>query len=158
MTRAELTTVATVHDEGSWLFTVADEHGNEEEILLVPCEGSVEAWVNKCTHEFQRLDRGFGSPVRNGDLLCPKHGSTFDTCSGYCDNGEAAETTLVDVGIEIEGRADAGPDAETGTDTSTDAGSEDAMVLLADDGYSFRHEGPIESDDEGPSSTSHLSF
>lgn len=92
--------------------------------------------MNECTHEFQRLDRGFGAAIREGEIVCPKHGSTFDTCSGYCDNGEAAETTLVDVGIEV------------------DAGT----VYLTDDGYSFRHEGAIESDDEGPSSTSHLSF
>jgi nitrite reductase/ring-hydroxylating ferredoxin subunit len=141
MVRAELTTVGTVYEEGSWLFTVADDHGNEEEVLLVPCEGGVEAWVNKCTHEFQRLDRGFGSPIRDGEILCPKHGSTFDTCSGYCDNGEAAETTLVDVSVEIESHA-----------TSE-------RVFLSDESYTFRHEGPIDDgDDDMPSPTSHLSF
>ena len=140
MARAELTTVATVHEEGSWLFTVADEYGNEEEVLLVPCEESVEAWVNKCTHEFQRLDRGFGSPIRDGEILCPKHGSTFDSCTGYCDNGDAADTTLVSVAVETE----------------TQATSE--RVFLADNDYSFHHEGPIDDGDDGPSSTSHLSF
>lgn len=165
MARAELTTVATVHEEGSWLFTVADDYGDEEEVLLVPCEEGIEAWVNKCTHEFQRLDRGFGAPIREvqgsppdssettgtegaggREIVCPKHGSTFDTCSGYCDNGKAAETTLVSVAIDIEEDGDVGGDAENGT------------VFLADESYAFRHEGEIGSDDEGPSSTSHLSF
>lgn len=135
MTRAELTTVNAVRDEGSWLFTVADDYGIEKEVILVPCEEGVEAWVNECTHELQRLDRGFGAPIREGEIVCPKHGSAFDTCSGYCDDGEAAETTLASVGIEVEG------------DT----------VFLDDEGYTFRHEGEIE-DGEGPSSTSHLSF
>ena len=148
MARAELTTVEAVHEQGSWLFTVSDDYGNEEEVLLVPCEGGVEAWVNKCTHEFQRLDRGFGSPIRNGEIICPKHGSTFDPCSGYCDNGEAAETTLVDVDIEIE----------TGTETDADVHDGTETVFLVDDASSFRHEGAIGEDSEGPSSTSHLSF
>jgi len=136
MARAELTTVESVHDEGSWLFTAVDDYGNEEEIVLLPCEDSVEAWVNKCPHEFQRLDRGFGAAVRDGEVICPKHGSSFDTCSGYCDNGEAKDTTLVDVDLTIE----------------------DGTVYLADENYVYRHDGGIDSGDEGPSSTSHLSF
>lgn len=154
MARAELTTVDRVHEAESWLFTVADEYGNEEEVLLVPCEEGVEAWVNKCTHEFQRLDRGFGSPIRDGEILCPKHGSTFDTCSGYCDNGEAAETTLVSVEIEIDGDGDGDGDGDADGADGPNAGT----VFLADDVYSFRHEGPIDDGDDGPSSTSHLSF
>jgi nitrite reductase/ring-hydroxylating ferredoxin subunit len=140
MARAELTTVADIHEEGSWLCTVTDEYGNEEEVILVPCEDGVEAWVNTCPHEFQRLDRGFGTPIREGQVVCPKHGSMFDTCSGYCDNGPAAETTLVDVSLDIV--------AEDGAE----------VVYLDDEEYGFRHAGGIDDDSEGPSSTSHLSF
>ncbi|GAA0649930.1 Rieske (2Fe-2S) protein [Salarchaeum japonicum] len=150
MARAELTTVEAVHDERSWLFTVVDDYGNEEEVILVPCEDSVEAWVNTCPHEFQRFDRGTGAAMRertpeasSGDgeavgyqVICPKHGSMFDTCSGGCDNGEAAGTTLVDVDLAVE----------------------DGTVYLDDEDYVFRHEGGIDDTDEGPSSTSHLSF
>jgi nitrite reductase/ring-hydroxylating ferredoxin subunit len=158
-----LTTVETVREEGSWLFAVRDRHGAEDEVLVVPCEDesnrSVEAWVNRCTHEAQRLDRGFGAAMRDGQIICPKHGSMFDACSGYCDNGEAADTTLVSVDVAVEG----------------------GDVYLTDDGYEFLHEGSIEDggeddgggandgegddgdsgdddDDDMPSSTSHVGF
>ena len=35
----QLTTVETVQEEGSYLFTADDPHGNPEEVVLVPCEG-----------------------------------------------------------------------------------------------------------------------
>ncbi len=135
-----LTTVETVHDDGSWLFTVSDPNGTADEVVLVPCgEDGVEAWVNRCTHEAQRLDRGFGVAMRDGEMICPKHGSMFDACSGGCDNGDAAGTTLPGVDVTVE----------------------DGVVYLTDAAYAFRHEGGIEDGsggDDGPSSTSHLSF
>ncbi len=141
--RYRLTSVETVVEEGSWLFSVRDERGDTEEVILVPCEDGddpgVEAWVNRCTHEAQRLHReGIGTIVRNGEIVCPKHGSLFDTCSGYCDNGEAADTTLVSVSVTVE----------------------DGQVYLTDDDVDFLAQGRIDddSDDDGPSSTSHLRF
>lgn len=165
-----LTTAETVRDERSWLFTVRDRHDELDEVILVPCEDApaesegdtsgVEAWVNRCTHEAQRLDRGFGAPMRDGQVICPKHGSMFDTCSGHCDNGEAANTTLVGVEVTVE----------------------ESAVYLTDEDYEFVHEGSIaEGDDEAgggesgaetddqhngddsddddmPSSTSHIGF
>ncbi|MFC7027533.1 Rieske (2Fe-2S) protein [Halomicroarcula sp. GCM10025324] len=131
----ELADVETVHDEGSWLFTVEDPYGSLEEVVLVPCEDGVSAWVNRCTHEAQRFDTGRGVPMRDGQLVCPKHGSLFDACEGDCDNGEAAGTTLPGVAV------------------ATNRGT----VVLTDDDYTFRHEGGID-DDEGPDSTSHLSL
>jgi nitrite reductase/ring-hydroxylating ferredoxin subunit len=133
---AELTTVETVHEEGSWLFTVEDVYGEREEVLLVPCEDGVEAWVNNCTHEAQRLDRGMGAMMRDGGIICPKHGSIFDGCSGDCDNGKAAGTTLVDVDVAVE----------------------DGQVYLTDDGRSFSHAGAADADDDMPGSSSHLGF
>lgn len=130
-----LTTVETVREEDSWLFTVRDPYDEPDEVILVPCDedgteedgespndDGVRAWVNRCTHEAQRLDRGFGAAMRDGEIICPKHGSMFDACSGYCDNGHAADTTLVDVGVAVE----------------------DGDVFLADDGYEFVHEGSID--------------
>jgi len=157
--RTRLTSVDTVHEEGSWLFTARDQYGEPDEVVVVPCEGGAEAWVNRCTHEAQRLDRGFGAAMRDGQIICPKHGSMFDACSGYCDNGEAADTTLVSVDLAVE----------------------DGDVYLADDGYEFAHEGSIEDgpadegegdgngrssdgggeddeDDDMPDSTSHIGF
>jgi len=163
--QTRLTTAETVHDERSWLFTVRDRHDELDEVILVPCEddsaesdridSGVEAWVNRCTHEAERLDRGFGAAMRDGQVICPKHGSMFDACSGYCDNGDAANTTLVGVEVTVE----------------------EGDVYLTDDDYAFVHEGSIEDgdetddgkseansderdddDDDMPSSTSHIGF
>jgi len=140
--RTRLTTVETVTDRGSWLCTVRDPHGVEEEVILVPCPDEadpgtgVEAWMNRCTHEAQRLDRGFGAALRDGEIVCPKHGSMFDTCSGYCGNGDAADTTLPSVDIEVD----------------------DGQVYLTDGDVRFLYEGTKNDEDDGPSSTSHLQF
>ncbi|TYL39618.1 (2Fe-2S)-binding protein [Natronococcus pandeyae] len=141
--RHRLTSVEAVHEEGSWLFTVRDRHGANEEVILVPCtedEGEpVEAWINRCTHEDQRLHReGVGAVIRDGQLVCPKHGSMFETCSGYCDNGEAADTTLVSVDIDVE----------------------DGSVYLTDDDVTFLSAGSSgdDEDDDTPGSTSHIQF
>ena len=158
-TRYRLTSVDTVTDAGSWLFTASDGRGEDTEVVLVPCElpdrPPVEAWVNcsgvkprgicldssvnRCTHEDQRLYRGeIGAILRDGGIVCPKHGSIFDACSGYCDNGEAAESTLLSVDIELE----------------------DGQVYLTDENMTYLHDGPADDDDDddGPQSTSHLQF
>ena len=139
--RYRLTSVETVHEQGSWLFTVKGSQGDEQEVVLVPCEDGppVEAWVNRCTHEDQRLYReDIGAVIRDGGIVCPKHGSVFDACSGGCDNGPAADTTLFSVEIAVE----------------------NGQVYLTDDDLRFLRQGPAEDDDDedGPSSTSHLRF
>jgi len=145
-----LTTVETVRERGSWAFT-AREGDADREVLLVPCADEpdggtadpgrpVRAWVNRCTHEDQRLHReGVGAVTREGAVVCPKHGSAFDACEGSCDNGEAAGTTLRSVDVEVR----------------------DGAVFLTDGDLSYLREGlPDEDDgdDEGPSSSSHLTF
>jgi nitrite reductase/ring-hydroxylating ferredoxin subunit len=140
--RYRLTSVETVREEGSWLFTVQNGRGESQEVFLVPCEGAdadrpVNAWVNNCTHEAQRLHRdGIGAVVRDGGIVCPKHGSVFDACSGYCDNGDAADSTLLSVDIDVD----------------------DGQVYLVDGGVEFLYPGPAEDDDDDgmPSSTSHI--
>jgi nitrite reductase/ring-hydroxylating ferredoxin subunit len=134
--RTRLTDVETVRDAGSWLFTALDARGEETEVLLLPCEESVRAWVNRCMHESQRLDAGRGAAVRDGEVVCPRHGSTYDACSGDCDNGEAAGTTLVPVSVAVEG----------------------GTVYLDDGDYRFLRAGGADDGDDGPSSTSHLSL
>ena len=138
-----LTSVETVREEGSWLFTIRDEHGEKDEVILVPCDDGVEAWINRCTHESQRLDTGRGVAMRDGEMICPRHGSMFDACSGYCDNGPAADTTLPSVEITVE----------------------DGQVYLTDDDVDYIHEGQIDDgdgdgdeDDDSPASTSHISL
>jgi len=131
----QVTSVETVESDPPYLFTVENQRGEQEEVILVPCDDGVEAWINRCTHEAQRLERGHGASLRNGEIVCPKHGSLFDACEGDCDNGPAAGTTLVDVSVSVN-RGD---------------------IFLTDDDYSFLHEGGID-DDDGPGSTSHLRF
>ncbi|WP_436909263.1 Rieske (2Fe-2S) protein [Halosimplex marinum] len=147
---ARLTTVEDVREDGSFLFTATNSFDMEEEVIVVPCdeevaadggapvdgEGGVAAWINRCTHEAQRFDTGRGVPMRGGEIICPKHGSMFDACSGECDNGEAAGTTLPDVDVTVD----------------------DGDVFLTDDEYTFEHEGGVDDGDDGPSSTSHVGF
>ena len=149
MSGYRLTTVETVRDEGSWAFT-AREGDADREVFLVPCadepdeaDGSVDrpvrAWINRCTHEDQRLHREeVGAVTRGGSVVCPKHGSAFDACEGDCDNGEAAGTTLRSIGIDVR----------------------DGAVFLTDDDLTYLHEGlpNDDGDDEEPSSSSHLTF
>lgn len=139
----ELTTVEAVRDAGSWRFTVADVHGVKDEVLLVPCDdpdAPVQAYQNRCTHEDFRLDRGSGVVYRDGEITCPKHGATFSPCTGYCDNGDAKDTTLPSVEVACE----------------------DGVVHLVDEDYTFLHEGGIDGapdgDDGLPSSTSFVGF
>jgi len=141
--RYRLTSVETVRDDGSWAFTAREEGGEDVEVVLVPCGSAdgppVEAWVNRCTHEDQRLYReGVGAVTRDGGVVCPKHGSVFDPCSGFCDNGDAADSTLFDVEIEVD----------------------DGQVYLTDEGLSYLQDGLPDDGDggEGPRSTSHLRF
>lgn len=137
-----LTDVATVEADGSWVCTVRTAHGEDEEVVLVPCAADdtepVRAWINRCTHERQRLHReGVGVVEREGQIICPRHGSMFDACSGDCDNGEAAQTTLVSVAIEVR----------------------EDQVYLVDEAVTYLYDGPIRDDgddDDMPGSTSHI--
>lgn len=136
-TRTRLTDLESVHERGSWLFTVRDAAGRLEEGILVPCgTDGVRGWVNRCTHQSKRLDRGDGAATRDGAVVCPRHGSLFDACSGACDNGPAADTALPPIDVTLE----------------------DGVVYLTDPERSFAYAGGIDDGDDGPSSTSHIGF
>jgi nitrite reductase/ring-hydroxylating ferredoxin subunit len=130
-----LTELDEVPDRG-YLFTVREPDGGKEEVLLLDIDGEAVAWKNFCQHETdQRLARENGAAMRDGQIICPRHGSMFDSRTGYCDNGKAKGSTLVEV------------------DVTTRHG----QVYLTDD-VEFLHEGPIDDDDDMPGSTSHLQF
>ncbi|WP_435195961.1 Rieske (2Fe-2S) protein [Natronomonas sp. EA1] len=134
-----ITTVDEVPEHGSFLFTVTEPNGREEEVILVHAADGIAAWKNFCMHEpDQRLDRGVGNgaAMRDSQIICPRHGSMFDAETGYCDNGDARGQTLVEVEIAVN-RGD---------------------VYLTDDDLTFAHVGPIEEDDGLPDSTSHIGF
>lgn len=134
----QVTTLSALSENESLLITVREPDGSEQEVIVVRTADCVAGWKNYCQHETdQRLDRGFGTPIRDGEIICPKHGSLFDGCSGNCDNGEAAGSTLVDVEVTVA----------------------DDTVYLTDDQCTFLHEGGIDDDDDDmPSSSSHLTF
>ncbi|CDK39749.1 Rieske 2Fe-2S domain-containing protein [Halorubrum sp. AJ67] len=149
MSDYRLTTVETVREQGSWAFT-AREGDTDREVFLVPCadepdgeaersDRAVRAWINRCTHEDQRLHREeVGAVTRGESVVCPKHGSAFDACDGSCDNGEAAGTTLREIDVAVR----------------------DGAVFLTDDDLTYLYEGlpDDDGDDEGPASSSHLTF
>lgn len=131
-----ITSIDDIPEDGTYLFTVEEVDGSLEEVVLLEFDDGVAAWKNFCQHETdQRLDRGRGAAVREGEIICPKHGSMFDVESGYCANGPAAGSTLVEVDISVQ----------------------HGQVYLTDDDLEFSHEGGI-GDDGGPDSTSHLRF
>lgn len=82
----QLTTVERVREDGPYLFTAEGPYGDPEEIMVVPCEEGVEAWINRCTHEEQRFDTGRGVPTRDGEAagttlpgvaIAERHGTVF---------------------------------------------------------------------------------
>ncbi|WP_435159323.1 Rieske (2Fe-2S) protein [Haladaptatus sp. DFWS20] len=139
---ARLTTVDELPENDSFLFTIREHDGSKGEVVLVNGGDCISAWRNFCQHETdQRLDRGFGAAMRDGEIICPKHGSMFDACSGYCDNGDAKGSTLLSVDVTVE----------------------NGVIYLTDRTCEFLHEGGIEADDDDeddgmPSSSSHLTF
>lgn len=133
---ATITDRERVTETGSHLFTVEDPFTNEQEAILVPCDEDpgVRGWINDCPHQNQRLDTGRGVALRDGEIVCPRHGSLFDACSGACDNGPAAGTTL----------------------SAVEVGVDDGDVVLTDPDYTYLRDGGVDDDD--PGSTSHISF
>lgn len=132
-----IASVDEIPRQGSFLFTVTEADGSKEEVILVRLSDGIVGWKNFCQHEIdQRLDRGVGggAAVRDGGIVCPKHGSIFDAETGYCDNGKAAGSTLVEVEVTVN-RGD---------------------VFLTDGDCEFAHTGG--TGDGTPGSTSHLSF
>lgn len=93
--------------------------------------------MNRCTHENQRLYReGIGAVISDGGIVCPKRGSVFDSCSGFCDNGDAADSTLLSVDIQAEG----------------------GRVYLTDKDVTYLRNGPTDDDNGVPQSASRLRF
>jgi nitrite reductase/ring-hydroxylating ferredoxin subunit len=87
----------------------------------------VRAWLNYCQHWTDvRLDGGSGATRRDGDIVCGRHGATFEADSGHCDFGPCEGAYLDGVGVAVS----------------------DGTVRLTDPDYEFCHEGPIEDDED----------
>jgi hypothetical protein len=81
-----------------------------------------------------RLDKGSGAYVRNGELVCQKHGATFQRDTGYCDFGPCEGSILSTFDVTVE----------------------EGDVYLTDDAFEF--EGLGGSDDDDLSSGSRIDF
>ncbi len=105
--------------DGTFLFTVRDGFDTKEAII-VELSDAVVAFENYCPHWTDvRLDKGSGATVRNGELVCEKHGATFESDSGLCNYGPCEGAVLEEVSITTE----------------------DDVVYLTDERYEFENQG-----------------
>jgi nitrite reductase/ring-hydroxylating ferredoxin subunit len=117
---SRIVAVEKIPDDSSFLFTVRDGFDLEEAILLQLADGVV-ALKNYCPHWTDvRFDSGSGAELRNGELVCTKHGATFERDSGYCTHGPCEGATIDELDVTVE----------------------DGAVYLTDDEYDFEQTGP----------------
>lgn len=113
--------IEEVPKDSTLLFTVRNGFDLEEAILTKLDDGSVVAYTNYCQHWTDvRMDKGSGALVRNGEIVCQKHGATFQKDSGLCDFGPCEGAVLPDYEVTIE----------------------DDGVYLSDEDYEFVQLGP----------------
>jgi nitrite reductase/ring-hydroxylating ferredoxin subunit len=131
---SRIAAVDEVPADSSLLFTVRDGFDTEEALLLRLADGVV-ALRNYCPHWTDiRLDTGSGATRRNGELVCEKHGATFEAATGECTHGPCEGATIDDLDVTVS----------------------DGAVYLTEDGYDFEHVGP--SGDHDLSSRGRIDF
>ena len=127
--------VDEIPDDGNVLFTVSDEDDETIEGILFTFDDGVVAYENYCQHWTDvRLDSGSGASLRNGEIVCEKHGAYFETDSGYCNFGPCEGAVLDEIAVAVT----------------------DGSVYLTDDRYAFEHLGA--STDDGLSSGNRIGF
>ncbi len=131
--------VEDVPEDGNVLFAVSesdpDGDGSVREAILLRLDDDVVAYENYCQHWTDvRLDSGSGAALRNGEVVCEKHGAYFELDTGYCNFGPCEGAVLADVEVTVAGGA----------------------VYLTDDRYAFEGVGP--ADDADRSSGSRIGF
>jgi nitrite reductase/ring-hydroxylating ferredoxin subunit len=120
--------------DSTLLFTVRDGF-DREEAILTRLDGVVAAWTNYCPHWTDvRLDKGDGAAVRGDELVCQKHGATFERDTGLCTYGPCEGAVLDEIDVTIA----------------------DGAVYLTDDRYEFDDLGP--SGDHDRSSRGRIDF
>ncbi len=131
---SRIAAVEEVPADSSLLFTVRDGFDTEEAILLRLADGVV-ALRNYCPHWTDvRLDKGSGATRRNGELVCEKHGATFEAATGHCTHGPCEGATIGELEVTVA----------------------DGAVYLTDDEYDFEHTGS--SGDHDLSSRGRIDF
>ncbi|WP_435185047.1 Rieske (2Fe-2S) protein [Halobellus sp. EA9] len=85
------------------VFTAKRGFESTEGILTRLADGTVVAYTNYCPHwRDVRLDKGSGATVRNGELVCGKHGATFQKADGHCDFGPCEGAVLDTFEVTVE--------------------------------------------------------
>ncbi|MFB6169819.1 MAG: Rieske (2Fe-2S) protein [Haloarculaceae archaeon] len=122
---SRMTDVAAIPEDDTLLVALRDVNAaSEVEAILLRAGDEVACWLNYCQHWTDvRLDRGEGG-MRNGEIVCKKHGATFQPDTGHCDFGPCEGAYLNDVDVTV---ADGG-------------------VYLTDPDYAFDHVGAVETD------------
>jgi nitrite reductase/ring-hydroxylating ferredoxin subunit len=115
-----------VPSDGTVLFTLRNGSETTEAILTRLAADEIVAFENYCPHWTDvRLDKGSGAYVRNGELVCQKHGATFQRDTGYCDFGPCEGSVLSTFDVTVE----------------------DGDVYLTDDEFAFEGLGGSVDDD-----------
>lgn len=136
MDDGKLARVEAVPSDGTLLFTLRSD-SESREIILTRVDGAVTAWENHCQHWTDtRLDRGDGALIRDDQLVCRRHGATFERDSGECVWGPCEGAYLDEVAVAIE----------------------DGVVHLDEPGWVVAHRGPDETDDRDLSSGGAVRF
>ncbi|MFB6302255.1 MAG: Rieske (2Fe-2S) protein [Haloferacaceae archaeon] len=137
MSGTPIAPVDEIPADSTLLVTLLDADGNEREAVLVRTDDGVRAWLNYCQHlAHVTLDKGSGSEMRNGEMICTNHGAYFESDTGLCTHGPCEGAYLASVAVTVD----------------------DGTVHLADDGYEFVRRGGIETDPVDLSSTSNVEF
>ncbi|QIB73337.1 Rieske 2Fe-2S domain-containing protein [Halogeometricum borinquense] len=109
-----------VPSDGTVLFTARNGSETTEVILTKLADDEIVAFENFCPHWTDiRLDKGSGAYVRNGELVCEKHGATFQRDTGYCDFGPCEGSVL----------------------STFDVAVQDGDVFLTEEEFTFEHLG-----------------
>jgi nitrite reductase/ring-hydroxylating ferredoxin subunit len=133
MTGDAIAPVAEVPTDGTLLFTMRAHDGNGDtgdevvEVVLSRRDGDeVVAYRNYCKHWTDvRLDTGSGAAVRDDELVCQRHGATFEREHGVCTFGPCEGAVLDRVAVRVA----------------------DGTVHLAEDGFAFASLGGDEDRD-----------
>ncbi|MFB6220397.1 MAG: Rieske (2Fe-2S) protein [Halolamina sp.] len=129
MTAGErITDVAAIPEESTFLITVeARESGDRREAILVRADSEVTGWFNYCQHwRDVNLDTGDGATLRNGEIVCARHGATFEADDGECTYGPCEGAVLDELPVRTT----------------------DGAVFLDTGEYTFVRVGPVEESDE----------
>jgi nitrite reductase/ring-hydroxylating ferredoxin subunit len=130
--------VSAIPTDSTVVFTMEQSETAETgEAILLRTDETVLAWRNCCQHQRHvRLDDGDGAVIREGEIVCTRHGATFLASEGTCTAGPCAGATLESVAVAVE----------------------DGTVVLTDESWTFRSLGPARSDPATRSTTNAPGF